>query len=163
MVRYSRARENFEKFATTLPQGVWNALYMGKWGAVVDAETVVAMPPLWHVLCKKLGKNEVFHDLWFVRHFLGENDAVSSRKWRTFSGQVTQKVGKCVSLCWRVCLFMIESASVCVDVSWIWYLKHEKIETPKCDASSIVTVSRAMTQYDCYFCCFELALGDKLQ
>ena len=93
MVRYSRARENFEKFATTLPQGVWNALYMGKWGAVVDTENVVAMPPYWHVLRKKLGKERGFS--WFmvqkVRHFLGENDAVSSREWRTFSGEVTQK------------------------------------------------------------------------
>jgi len=34
---------------------------MGKCGAVVDTENVVAMPPLWHVLCKKMVKNEVFH------------------------------------------------------------------------------------------------------
>ena len=93
MVRYSRARENFEKFATTLPQGVWNALYIGKWSAVVDTENVVAMPPLWHVLRKKMGRNEDFSCLVIqkVRHFLGENDAVSSKEWRTFSGQVTQK------------------------------------------------------------------------
>ena len=88
-----RARENFGKFATTLPQDVWNALYLGKWGAVVDTENVVAMPPRWRVLRKKLGRNEDFSCLVIqkVRHFLEENDAVSSREWRTFSGQVTQK------------------------------------------------------------------------
>ena len=55
---------------------------MGKCGAVVDTGKVVAMPPLWHVLHKKLGKNEAFSCFVVqkVRHFLGENDAVSGSK-----------------------------------------------------------------------------------
>ena len=163
MVRFSRARENFVKFATTLPQSTWNALYMGKCGTVVDTGKVVAMPPLWHVLRKKLGKERGFSCFVIqkVRHFLGENDAVSLRKWRTFSGEVTQKVGKCVSLCWRVCLFMIGSASVWVcHEHGFWRMKKWDI---KIGVSSFVYVCRDMTQCDCYFCCFELALGDKLQ
>ena len=49
---------------------------------MVDTENVVAMPPLGHVLRKKLGRNEDFSCLVIqkVRHFLGENDAVSGRK-----------------------------------------------------------------------------------
>jgi hypothetical protein len=56
---------------------------------VVDTENVVAMPPLWHVLHKKLVKNEVFHDLWFKKcvtfwermtQFLRESDALSQGK-----------------------------------------------------------------------------------